>query len=76
MELHLRLNTAEEIESVSPIAEVSHGKNPRRHCRSAANASSAYADEIKEKQIEYLRILYINSLPEEERNCWLVQACL
>ena len=42
----------------------------------AADAAAAYADNIKQEQVEYLRELYLDSLPEEERNCWLVQACL
>jgi len=42
----------------------------------AATTAAAATYEVKEQQIEYLRILYIDSLPEEERNCWLVQACL
>ena len=42
----------------------------------AADAAAAYADNIKQEQVEYLREFYLDSLPEEERNCWLVQACL
>ena len=40
-------------------------------------AQHAVADEsLKQEQVEYLRELYFESLPEETRNSWLVQACL
>jgi hypothetical protein len=41
-----------------------------------AAANAATTEEVKQQQVEYLRNLYLDSLPEEERNCWLVQACL
>ena len=33
-------------------------------------------ESVKQEQVDYLRKLYIESLPEEQRNSWLVQACL
>ena len=46
----------------------------------AAYAAAAYAaaddESLKQAQVEYLRELYLETLPEEQKNCWLVQACL
>ena len=58
-------------------AAAAYAATATANAATAANAAAHAATyEVKEQQIEYLRILYIDSLPEEERNCWLVQACL
>ena len=52
--------------------------------RAADNAVHCLFDEtnqhavatLKEEQMQYLRTLYLETLPEEQRNSWLVQACL
>ena len=54
---------------------------PRYAMAGSADVISAFADpkqqkEAKQEQVEYLRTLYLENLPEEVRNCWLVQACL
>ena len=80
--------TAEECGAATAAAY--HAANAAAYHAAAAYAATATANaataaiaaahaatyEVKEQQIEYLRILYIDSLPEEERNCRLVQACL
>jgi hypothetical protein len=44
----------------------------------AADAADAVddADDTKQKQVEYLKYLYLMSLPEDQKNNWLMQACL
>jgi hypothetical protein len=42
----------------------------------AAYAAADKKEEIKQQQVNYLRSLYLESLPEEQRNCWLVNACI
>ena len=44
----------------------------------AADAADAtkISEEIKQQMVQYLKELYLDSLPEDERNCWLVQAAI
>ena len=41
-----------------------------------AASFATHIGSLKQKQVEYLRELYLETLPEEQRDSWLVQACL
>ena len=46
------------------------------YCTYAACAADINREQIKQEQVNYLKQLYLESLPEDERNCWLVQAAI
>jgi len=52
------------------------GRYVHHYANAAANAIDKFGESIKQEQVEYLRELYLETLPEEHRNNWLVQACL
>ena len=40
------------------------------------NTADINKEQIKQEQVNYLKQLYLESLPENERNCWLVRAAI
>ena len=61
----------------SIVLSVNIAANSATHAsKDVFHFSNDSAESQKQEQVEYLRELYLETLPEEHRNSWLVQACL